>query len=280
MELISDGGSSLPSILTNAYFYAAVLGLLLGIAELLGRYRDEPASVFKARAAWLYVGTNGVLAAISLFLVRNLGLSFVPEAVAGAGGAAAAGDSDLPGMFYDVIMAGFGGAAFFRSSVMKTKVGDTDVAIGPAIVIDILLKVTDRAVDRFRAEARAAKIANLMSGINLSQTHQLILPFCTALMQNMSAAERETLAREARAMATDSAIDITTKPMVVALRLVNVVGFGVLEGAVIQLRKQGMLPPRAKPVEEAAEAGNQWWSSAIKDSIATLKGAANGADDR
>lgn len=261
---------------TNAFFYAVVLGLLLGTAELMGRYRDDPFSVFKARAAWLYVGANGVLAAISLYLIQALGLSFTPDPAT-----AAAGGTDVSAVIYDVIMAGFGGAAFFRSSVMKAKVSDTDVAIGPATVIDTLLKVTDREVDRSRAEVRAQKIAALMSNINLSQTSGLVLPFCTALMQNMSAGERESLAREARSLATDSTIDSRTKPMVVALRLVNVVGFDVLESAVDQLREQKLLPLR----EEADKAGAvPWWKSRIRDSFAAHKGAtgdgtATGAPD-
>jgi hypothetical protein len=84
----------------------------------------------------------------------------------------------------------------------------------------------------------------------------------------MSAGERESLAREARSLATDSTIDSRTKPMVVALRLVNVVGFDVLESAVSQLRQQNLLPP----TEEAKTEDVPWWKTRIRDSFAAHKG--------
>jgi len=131
---------------------------------------------------------------------------------------------------------------------MKTKVGDTDVAIGPAIVIDTLLRVTDREVDRYRAEERAERIAQLMQGLDLNQATNVVVPYCTGLMQNMTAAEQQTLQKEARAFATEK-IASATKPKVVALRLVNIVGFRVLETAVNELRKSGDLPKQTDEKE-------------------------------
>jgi hypothetical protein len=225
-------------------FYAIALGLCLGAAEMMGRYRDEPTKIFQATAAWYYLGVNGALAAISLYLIREFGLSFIPETTGGP----EIRDTTQAARIYDVLLAGFGGAAFFRSSIMKTKIGDADVSIGPAIVIDTLLKVTDREVDRFRAEQRARRISPLMKGVSLREAIDVVVPFCTALMQNLNAAEREALRKDARSIASETSVDSATKPMLVGLMLVGLVGFGVLEQAIKILRDQDLIG-----VEQKAE---------------------------
>ncbi len=241
------------------FLYAAVLGLMLGSAELMGRYRDEPVRVFQSGYAWVYVGVNGILAVISLYLIQRLGLSFVPDD---------AGSSSVDSArIYDVMTAGFGGAAFFRSSVMRTKVGDTDVAIGPAIVIDTLLKVTDRGVDRYRARRRADDIAAMMNNVNLDQASRLVIPFCTALMQNVAAAERENLQQAVLSLGKDTNIDSKTKPMILGLRLVNIVGFGVLQSAIGVLREQKLLGTGKQRAEETV-------FDRIRRSLASAKQAA------
>ncbi|MCG8504454.1 MAG: hypothetical protein MI755_07600 [Sphingomonadales bacterium] len=256
---MEEGSSTtnVADVLNSSDFYlVAILGLLLGTAELMGRYRDDPVRIFKCFYAWVYVSINAVLAVISLILIQKLGLSFVPDP-------ANSTPADA-GRIYDIIAAGFGGAAFFRSSVMKTKHGDTDIAIGPAIVIDTMLKVTDREVDRFRAQQRAQDIAKLMSGINLDQASRLVIPFCIALMQNVGAAEREKLQQSVLSLGKDTNIDSKTKPMILGLRLVDMVGFGVLESAVTALRDKMLLGTKS-PAEDT-----RGW---IRDVFETVKEA-------
>jgi hypothetical protein len=217
------------------FLFVVVLGLSLGAAELMGRYSDSPVRIFMSGYAWIYLAINGGLAALSLFLIQSLDLNFTldptdPTAV-----------DDAKQRIFNVIAAGLGGAAFFRAAVMKTKVGGTDVAIGPAFLIDTLLTVTDREVDRFSARRRADDIAEMMSNINLDQASQLLIPFCTALMQNVTAAEREDLRQSVLALGKDTSIDSQTKPMLLGLKLVDVVGFAVLQSAVDALRDLKLL---------------------------------------
>lgn len=42
--------------------------------------------------------------------------------------------------------------AFFRSSLFTIRVGDKDVPLGLGLILQVLLDVTDRAVDRGRAD--------------------------------------------------------------------------------------------------------------------------------
>jgi len=66
------------SIADIDFLYVIALGIMLGAAELMGRYRDDPGSVFRAPPAWIYLGVNGALAALSLYLIHKLGINIKP----------------------------------------------------------------------------------------------------------------------------------------------------------------------------------------------------------
>jgi len=51
---VSSNNSFVDSIANIDFLYVIVLGVLLGAAELMGRYRDDPGSVFRAPPAWIY----------------------------------------------------------------------------------------------------------------------------------------------------------------------------------------------------------------------------------
>ncbi|MEM7742825.1 MAG: hypothetical protein AAF409_03860 [Pseudomonadota bacterium] len=232
------------------YLIAIGLGFLLGAAELMGRYRDDPVTIFRCMYAWFYVVLNGVLSFIALFLIEKLGLSFTPAEV---------DQTTWSDAVYNVMVAGFGGAAFFRSSIMKAKSGDTDIAIGPAIVIDTILNVTDREVDRYRATIRAKRITELMQFITPREMSMIIVPFCQDLMQNLSASEREKVNKELVALeakAVDTRRSIETAVLGIGLRLVQLTSFDVLEAAIEQLRGRKFLPSEedAKARAEKAQA--------------------------
>lgn len=219
------------------YWIAVGLGIALGMVELMARYRDEPLSLFGSVYTWIYMLFNGLLASLSLFLILKLNLDFTPDGV----------QSTDAQVIYNVMMAGFGGAAFFRSSVMQTRSGDKDVSVGPGLVIDIALSILDRAVDRYRAEQRSHRISQIIHGYTVRQVGQIITPYCIALMQNLSASERSDIEAKASAaieaeddmLASDESSDV--KAAVLALQIANLVGFDVLEKAIEHLTKLGPL---------------------------------------
>lgn len=222
----------------SQYWIVFGLGIVLGIIELMARYRDEPLSLFGSFYTWMYMLFNGMLSALSLFLILKLGLDFTP---------ADAQDKDQA-IIYNIIMAGFGGAAFFRSSILQTKTGDKDVSVGPGLVIDIALSILDRAVDRYRAERRSTRISEIMKGITLKQTALIIAPYCVELMQNLSATERSginTKMTEAENEILTSDEEGAVKSAILALQIANLVGFEVLQKAISDLKEIGALSPGA-----------------------------------
>jgi hypothetical protein len=91
--------------------------------------------------ASLYVAVNAAASLLALLLANGFDWDF------GLGGAEPATIE-----WTRAVIAGFGAAALFRSSLFTRRVGSDDVDIGPSSALKILLEVTDEQVDRNRGE--------------------------------------------------------------------------------------------------------------------------------
>src|SRR5262249_36816696 len=98
---------------------AAFLGALVGIGELISRYRDEPTRAIVNLPALLYVGINAAAAAIALAAINAFGWKFGTT-------------DDTPLHWTRVLVAGFGAMALFRSSFFTIRAGDQEVGVGPS----------------------------------------------------------------------------------------------------------------------------------------------------
>ena len=201
------------------YVLVFLFGCALGATELLSRYRDAPLRVIGARAAFIYEGVNGVIGVLALILVHTVAADLIPGA-----------PGTIDRAVYEVLIAGFGGAAFFRTAIARTRVGDQDVGVGPSFVIETLLAVTDREVDRWRAEERARDVAPLMADIPVAFVTTALVPYSLSLLQNVSAQERQDIETKIELIITKQ-MDEDIKPFIYGLMLVNIVGLDVLTKA-------------------------------------------------
>jgi hypothetical protein len=215
--IISGDGNTL----TYALVFA--LGGLLGLTEILGRYSDSPTAALKSPGAFFYVLVNASASALALFLLARL----APEII---------------NPITQVFLAGLGAMAFLRSSVFKAKVGNEDVAIGPAIILDTLLKFADAQVDRGRAIDRASRIASVIQSLPLAQAGTDLPRLCFALMQNLPAEIRQRVLDDITLIVTDTKRSEPVKAMEIGLVLWSRVGIGTLTGAVDLLRTNAPIP--------------------------------------
>ena len=123
------------------YVIAAGFGGAIGIGELVARYRDSPMRAVLTIPAMFYVAVNAVAAWAALLFISANQWDFGQASPA------------IP--WWQTVVAGFTAMGVFRSSLFNVRVGDTDVAVGPAAFLSIMLSAADRAVDRARAEPRA-----------------------------------------------------------------------------------------------------------------------------
>jgi hypothetical protein len=111
-----------PSVLQ--YLAAAGLGPLVGFAELVSDYGDEPWRVAIARQGLIFIGLNGLAGCFALCLLQV----FPNELHAPAN----------PVLL--VVVGGFGAMVVIRTKLLTVhQPGGTDVAVGPAFLPDTLV---------------------------------------------------------------------------------------------------------------------------------------------
>lgn len=221
----------------RACLLATACGVLVGVAEIVSRYRDEPLHACFSPFGLIYAAINGWLSLAALLLIFKYPESFKSLAADG---------------LLAALAAGFGAAAIMRGKVAVIKGSDDkDVSIGPDFVIKILLRTVDKNVDRFRAERRQAivvrnlpKIRQLGSFRNASE----YLMSSLLAFQNLE----EDLKQQLRAAFDDYERKVLPEDLkylamgFVFLTLVGEAHFEtVLENAVQVRMTSGQLPPAA-----------------------------------
>jgi len=200
------------------YAIVALLGGLVGIGELSSRYRDAPGRAISCLSAGIYVALNLAATLAALALIRVFDVKF-----------GLTGDKLR---WTQVLVAGFGAIAVFRTSVFIARVGDQDVGMGPSGVLQAMLKVADRGVDRSRAKARAKEVAKAMTGVSFEKAQVALPAYCFALMQNVTQEEQEAVAERIVGKLRKANMPDSTKALALGLALMNIVGDGVLLAAV------------------------------------------------
>jgi hypothetical protein len=74
--------------------------------------------------------------------------------------------------------------ALFRSSLFLARIGDKDVGVGPATVLQVVLNAADSGVDRETAKARAPIIKEIMEDIDPHKAKSLLPLFSYRLLQS------------------------------------------------------------------------------------------------
>lgn len=204
---------------------AAALGGVVGASELISRYKDDPGAALKTWPAILYIAVNSAAAAGALGLIRANGWFG-------------------PSRWTQIMMAGIGAMAFFRTSLFIVRAGDRDVGVGPSGFLQIFLGAADRSVDRKRAAARSDAVADVMKGIDFAKARRGLPAYCLTLMQNVPPEEQQVLERALEALDKRDA-EPNVKALLLGLELINVVGIDVLTTAVNSLADQIRSAPAA-----------------------------------
>jgi hypothetical protein len=212
---------------TTNIWLAAAIGFGVGSTEMMARYRDRPFLPMLSFPGLMYIGVNAGAGSLAYYLTGEL---MNDHLKIGENNAALSPVTH-------VLIAGFGAMAFFRSGVFMVKLGNDDVAIGPNLVLQILLQALDRSYDRQRASPRAKVTAQIMSGVSFAVARAELPAICFNLMQNVTQDEQTTLANQVEALFGRNDLGEDTKAMVLGLALLNIVGETTLRTAVLALGK-------------------------------------------
>lgn len=174
---------------------AAVLGGLVGAAELVARYRDRPGQAVLSPSGLMYVFVNAAAALIALVAIDAAGFRFgLPDAAPAAG-------------LYvvQVMTAGLGSAMLFRTSF--TLAQDRGISMGPISLLHGVLKIVDGAMARKRALSRLS--GNELEGLSFERDHAALAQLVCHALPHFDLAEAQRLGElaadlRARADLTDA----------------------------------------------------------------------------
>jgi hypothetical protein len=242
---------------------ASLIGGLVGAGELLARYRSDPKRLLRAFSAWLYVLMNAGASCGALALIHGFNWTFGAETVEGQ-------------RLTQVLVAGFGAVALFRTSLFVTRIGNQDIGIGPSTVLTVFLNTIDGEVDRVQAEDRSKIVSKAMNGLSFERSYVALPTYCLALMQNVSHDNQEVLgAAIAKLRNTD--MDDDLKCLSLGLELMNVVGPRVLEAAVDAIGYR--LRAEVQDADEEKKRVSETITSLARDQDVEAKIAAASVDD-
>lgn len=202
------------------YAAAGIFGALVGLGELVSRYRDAPGrALAKSPSAWFYCILNAAMSMLALRLIDAFGLTF--------------GKTGSALEWTRVLVAGVGAIAFFRTSLFTLRIGDKDVGVGPVSFLQVMLESLDRAVDRRRASGRAGE-AEIMTGLSFDKAVVSLATYCLALVQNLSKDEQQRVGESIKVLqASNMAED--AKLRILGVYLINAVGPDTLKVAIQSL---------------------------------------------
>lgn len=198
-------------------------GALVGVGELIARYRDDPWYTLKSVPGVSYIGLNAVVSLMALIFIRGFGWTFNMEGEAVR--------------WAQILVAGFGAMALFRSALFNVRVGDQDVSVGPNSFLQVLLNAADREVDRLRATVRADRAKQIMKGISFDKAKAALPAYCIALMQNLPLEEQVELLDDVDRLDSTEDIQEDMKSYFLGAALLTYVGEDVLRAAVKSLRE-------------------------------------------
>jgi hypothetical protein len=170
----------------------------------------------------LYIATNAAASAAVLLAINIFGWTF-------GGGTPAAIKA------YQVLVAGLGAAALFRSNLFLVKIGGKDVGVGPSLLLTAILEAADRGVDRTRAKRRAYSVSSTMVNVSFEKAWEPLPEYCLALLQNVGADDRVNLTTKVSTLRASTMLD-QQKALILGLNLMNIGGAGVLSAGVEALR--------------------------------------------
>ncbi|PZF79621.1 hypothetical protein [Jiangella anatolica] len=216
-----------------AAIVALALGALVAIAELVSRYRDDPLRAVWSLPAAAYVTVNAAASAAAFALIRAFDWTF--------------GSSGTQTLVTQVLVAGFGSAALFRSSLFNITAGDQVVGVGPSAVLNVILSAADRAVDRQRAGFRAQNTTLSMAGVSFERSADALAIFCFGAMQNASSEEVKAIDDRISILRDQKYghLPDQVKSYVLGLALATVVGDKVLHEAATHIKAVTPEPPPA-----------------------------------
>ena len=157
-----------------------IFGALVGLSEIISRYRDEPLHATVNRYGASYLVLNGLVSAVAYGFLLRYPTQILPIVA--------------PDLLMAALVAGFGAMAVLRSKFFIFRAEDgKEYPIGPSIVMEAFLRVLDRKIDRLRATKRQQRVFEQMKDITDFDAVANYLEASLLSFQNLSQEDKKAI---------------------------------------------------------------------------------------
>lgn len=209
---------------------SVLLGASVGSLEILRRYSDEPLRTLAHGSSLLYVAVNGAISGIAFAILRMFDVRL--------------GAEDLsPGLLAGVQATVAGIAALAVLRIKFVSVGSSPpeeskmLGFGPAGLLESLLTLIDREIDRSRASERQTLASDLLEGLSFKRDHVALTQLAMSSLRSLRLADARHLGHVSKRLTNEASLTDTERLVCYGLDLIQVAGRMAVEGAVVQLRK-------------------------------------------
>jgi hypothetical protein len=207
----------------GAYLGAMAIAAIAAAIELVTRYRDDVGRAVSSAPAIIYIILNGVIALGAVWWLAT----FFPAVITSASGTGPRVNAPLL-----AITAGFGSLAALRAGVTKVTIRGQEVTAGPGIIIEGLLLVVDRLVDRQMGDYRGSIADELVPLVPFEQKGATLVSECITRLSNPTPEEGQKLNLLLSSLAGRTDIDANQKSRVLVMALLPIMGGALLKKAV------------------------------------------------
>ncbi|WP_030170247.1 hypothetical protein [Spirillospora albida] len=203
---------------------AALIGGAIGVAELVGHYRDKPLAAVLSPGGLLFLFVNTGASVVALIVVTAAGWTFgLPETM-----------PPTTLVVTQVMAAGVGSAAMLRMSFAPAR-GRTSGA-GPIALLNGIIRIADTELERKRALSRLSH--NDLEGLSFERDHAALAELCCHLMREFDLAEAQRLGGLAADLSNRGDLTDADKLDCWGLELTRLVGERALRQAARRLRER------------------------------------------
>ncbi|MGA1864317.1 MAG: hypothetical protein ACMUHX_04575 [bacterium] len=215
-----------------AWTLTIFLGLLFGVAELLSKFKDEPFNVIKGNAtAWGYIILNLIIVSVAFYFLTKTSLFGKME-------------TDL---LKAALTAGLGSSLLMRSKFLKVNISGKEAAVGPEIIVNVLLETLEKKIDRDRAIVRKDLVEELMVDIDFSRAKDYVVTTIIASSQINSEETTKAVMKEAEKI-ENSPIDDIEKSYALGYLVMDIMGEKFLKGLFNNKNKERFKREKIKEV--------------------------------
>lgn len=210
------------------------IGALAGFSEIASRYRDEPLRAVGNLYGASYLSANGLASVAAYgFLLRY------PKAIL----APISGDPLMA-----ALTAGFGAMFILRSKLFIFRADDgKEYPIGPSIVVETVLRMLDRKIDRLRASKRQQRVFEKMKDITNFNGAAAYLEASLLSFQNLSDQDKGEISGVLKQYRDMTAWPETLRTMAVGFAFLTIAGEENFDQVIANLKSYLDALPKQSP---------------------------------